>query len=242
MRLARCLLVVTGAVTVGACGDEPPSAATDVPSLPARWEGRLPCPDCPDIETTVVLRPDSVFLYASVYPGGAAEAGGGIHGDIGRWRLDEGRLVLRGGTGGLRYFDLLPSRRLRLLDAGGRPIESERPYELRPVPGSADTLAVAVPVLGEYLYLADAAVLTECASGLRLPVASGEVAAEMERAYLDARSGPGAPALVEVRARPAPRRGMEGNVREQWVVEGVRSPLRPERRCPEPTSPADPGR
>lgn len=74
---------------------------------------------------------------------------------------------------------------------------------------------------GMYVYMADAARFTDCAGGTSYPVAMEGASVILERAYLDARPGPGAPVLVTLRAHIASRPGMEGGTEDALVVDSV---------------------
>jgi heat shock protein HslJ len=81
-----------------------------------------------------------------------------------------------------------------------------------------------------YLYLADAARFSDCATGISYPVAQEGAAATLERAYLDARGGPGEPVFVTIRGRVATRPGMEGGPEDAVVIDSVES-VSPDRGC-----------
>lgn len=71
---------------------------------------------------------------------------------------------------------------------------------------------------GEMVYMADAARITLCKTGRSLPIAmEGEYPA-LERAYLEARSGPGASLYVTLEGSIAPRPKMEGEGTEPSLV------------------------
>jgi hypothetical protein len=63
--------------------------------------------------------------------------------------------------------------------------------------------------VGEFRYMADAALFRPCDSERGMPV-TGPAYLELERAYLEVRPGPGEPVLVEV----------EGSIVEQAKMEG----------------------
>jgi heat shock protein HslJ len=72
---------------------------------------------------------------------------------------------------------------------------------------------------GEFVYLADAATFTDCASGLRWPVAmAGDYLAAQQR-YTQLRGAPGAPLVVAFDGRLDMRPAMEGPPREHIVVD-----------------------
>lgn len=95
---------------------------------------------------------------------------------------------------------------------------SEQPSD---VPTSTDS-AAEVPVeteaapgedrlKGLFTYMADAALFEDCSSGRRYPVAMEVGYLELERAYLEQRTEPGAPLLVLIRAGIEQRPPMEGD-------------------------------
>jgi copper homeostasis protein (lipoprotein) len=72
---------------------------------------------------------------------------------------------------------------------------------------------------GDFVYFADAAVFTDCASGKRWPVAmSGDYLA-LERAYMEWRSGPQVPLLANIDGRLEVGEPMEAPAREHMVVD-----------------------
>ncbi|MBV6415570.1 MAG: hypothetical protein CMLOHMNK_00082 [Steroidobacteraceae bacterium] len=89
-----------------------------------------------------------------------------------------------------------------------------------PGTGSAAT-APERPTLmrGQYTYLADAGVFTDCASGERVPVAQALDNAALEAAYGEARATPGAPMLATLVGRIAMHDAMEGPPRRTLLVE-----------------------
>jgi heat shock protein HslJ len=97
--------------------------------IPATYDGKLPCADCPGIATTLTLRADSTFTMRSVY----LERDPRPRLDHGRWSVDvERRLVLHGGTQAApRRFAIVDAATLRMLDTQGQPIESRLDYNLK---------------------------------------------------------------------------------------------------------------
>ena len=71
---------------------------------------------------------------------------------------------------------------------------------------------------GIYVYIADAALFTECETGKRYPVAFEGDSVSLERAYLEARRYPGEEVLVSLEGRIAERPAMEGNQTEESLV------------------------
>jgi copper homeostasis protein (lipoprotein) len=71
---------------------------------------------------------------------------------------------------------------------------------------------------GMYVYMADAALFTECVTGKRYPVAFEGDSVSLERAYLEVRQQPGVEVLVSLEGRIAERPAMEGNQTEPSLV------------------------
>jgi len=76
---------------------------------------------------------------------------------------------------------------------------------------------------GDFIYFADSAVFTECATGQRWPVAMTADAVALQRSYLEWRKEPATPMLVNFYGRLEVREAMEGPAREQLLVEKFRS-------------------
>jgi copper homeostasis protein (lipoprotein) len=133
--------------------------------------------------------------------------------DIGRWRRepDTGRLVLRGGRGGPVVLEPGDGdATLRQADPAGKPIAPGSDGQLRRLP----QLALVEPrmaLTGMFTYMADAASITLCADGERLPVAMEADFKALETAYLQARQQPGQALLVSLDGLIAPRPSMEAH-------------------------------
>lgn len=72
---------------------------------------------------------------------------------------------------------------------------------------------------GAFRHVADAATFTECSSGRQWPVAMTADYPAMERHYVEVRSAPAAPLVVTFDGRPELLPAMEGEPREQMVIE-----------------------
>jgi heat shock protein HslJ/uncharacterized lipoprotein NlpE involved in copper resistance len=235
-RLIRC----AGAAAVAglALGLAPGFAAAQAPAasiaglaLPASYVGILPCADCAGIAHTLTLREDGLYRLRRTYLGKP----GNPFSEIGHWRLDvDGRLLLRRGSD-VSLFVIDGAATLRQLDRAGRPIRSALNYSLRRT-AAVDAVDESLRWRGEMIYMADAASFTDCASGVRWPVAMIEGYLALERAYRRARTAPGAPLLVAFDGRLAVMPAMEGPPREHMVVEAFAA-TEPGRRCHPPEGP-----
>jgi copper homeostasis protein (lipoprotein) len=183
-------------------------------AAPVTYTGAPPCADCPGIQLTVTLLPDSTFRLRQVYQERTAR----FH-SLGRWSVEENgsRLVLRGGTPAPQLFEIVGADSLRPLDAQGRPIQSQQSYALARAP-EVDPVRDTMQLRGTYTYMADSGRFTECFSGATFPVAQVGANAALERAYLAARPEPGAPLLVSFSGHFEDRPGMEGDRRMEHVV------------------------
>ena len=200
-------------------------------ALPATFTGILPCADCPGIRHQLDLWPT----------GGYALRLDHIDRDtmidaLGRWHVDPARnaLVLTGA--GPSEWQILGNGHLRLLDREGQPIVSELPYELEP--GPLAPFDLALPMTGEFVYFADAALFTECLTGERFPVLMEGDYLAAERAYLESRPAPAAPLLVRIDGRIAEAEQMEGPPRRSVTVERLHH-VTPDGACDTRRAPAE---
>jgi hypothetical protein len=72
---------------------------------------------------------------------------------------------------------------------------------------------------GDFVYFADSAIFTDCASGQQWPVAQAGDYLALEEAYLHWQGAPKAPLLANFDGRIEVREPMEGPAREHMVVE-----------------------
>ena len=200
-------------------------------ALPASFVGILPCADCAGIAQTLSLREDGLYRMRRTYLGKPDNP----FAEIGRWRVDAGgRLLLSSGSE-QSLFEIAGADPLRQLDRAGQPIRTALNYSLRRT-AAFDAVDESLRWRGEMIYMADAATFTDCASGVRWPVAMTEDYLAMERAYTQGRTAPGAPLLVAFDGRLAVMPAMEGPPREHMVVETFAA-AEPGRRCHPPEGP-----
>lgn len=186
--------------------------------LPATFTGQLPCTDCEGIRWHLDLLPDQTFQLRLTYLGKPQEQSVDA---IGRWRLEGKRRLLRlvGNRETPYSFEILDAKTLSKLDQEGKPIQSPLNYKLQ----RSEVFAPIEPKLaltGMYVYLADAGLITVCATGWKLPVATEGDNAALEAAYTKTRRQPGEPLLVSLEGRIALRQPMEGpGARPTLIVE-----------------------
>ena len=176
------------------------------------YVGILPCADCPGIEVRLDILDDGAFHQRSVYQ----QRSGGFDA-IGRWERDGDRLRLsyQSGDRALLAFD---DGALTLLDSAGQRIESEHNHTLH----RSTRLAPVEPRVrldGHFTYYADSALLQDCTTGRRLPVAMKGDYLRMERAWGHSGASLDKPLPVAVLGRIVHRPHMEGPARSVLEVE-----------------------
>ena len=215
--------IAGGCVQPGSIGPEAPATGRDVIGRePVTYSGEIPCADCPGRRQTLTLFTDSTFRLRQSYIDAKDGKERTLY-DLGRWARaqDQGanRLRLAGGAKAPLQYLIRGDDALRLLDSEGREIRSQLNYDLKRLP-KVDPVAGPMRLRGMYVYMADAAVFSECLTGKRFPVRLERNHAALERAYLAGRRAPGEPLLVSFDGRFVVSAGESGApVREQLVVE-----------------------
>jgi copper homeostasis protein (lipoprotein) len=170
--------------------------AGGVGPLPASYEGEIPGAGGP-VAWHLDLLPEGRYQLRMTYVGKPEP---NRFDDIGRWTVEResGRIVLRGEREDPVF--LMPVEGgavLRKLDTDGRPIESGRNDRLRRQQ-QASPIEPRLALTGLFTYLADAASITLCADGQRLPVAMEADYRALETAYRQARPQPGEAVLASL--------------------------------------------
>jgi copper homeostasis protein (lipoprotein) len=143
--------------------------------------------------------------------------------DIGRWMRDpdSGRLVLRGGPETPVAFGPEDGgAALRRTHIAGAPVAPGERDRLQRLP-QPSLIEPRLALTGMFTYMADAASITLCADGRRLPVAMEAGYPALEAAYLKARRDPGQALLVSLDGLIASRPSAEESAppRATLVVE-----------------------
>ncbi len=172
-----------------------PLHAADFPrALPATYVGTLPCADCPGIDTKLNLLPDGQFQLRMTY----LERNEKPVEQIGLWQLDKGKLTLKSAGQTVEQFQMQgKTLDLRKLDMEGKPIASKLDYTLR-AKNVFQPMKPRLTMQGTFVYFADSARFTPCATGLSMPVRMEGAYLALEKAYIEKRKAPGAPLLVTV--------------------------------------------
>lgn len=189
--LAGCVLVALfGCNNRGDFDAMQPTQVEELKSMQQSWRGVLPCADCEGIETSLFLEKDGSWVMSQRYLGGKAPS---TFASYGSWARTADKLILTDSAGEKTYFRPKGDA-LEMLDTEGNPIASQLNYTLQPV--NAALPATPMAMRGMYMYMADAAVFTDCATGKQMAVASN---AQLERDYAAARGTQTKPILLVVK-------------------------------------------
>lgn len=199
-------------ITVLSVGDTLPALAQ-----PAAYGGLLPCPNCPGIETLLVLHPDGTYRLRERY----RDRDEVPTAQLGRWVYHADsvpRIELRD-SDSPRHFAVAGLLTLRALDATGKPIATDEPLNLVRV-SAPPVLGGTLKLRGEFRYVADAATLVSCDGGRLFPVTGDSAFIRLQRAYAENVLGDLAAVLVDIEGRLEQRPGMEeGTMVETFVVD-----------------------
>ncbi len=205
------------------------AANVDAADLAGSFVGTLPCADCEGVRYRIDLFDDGAFFKRMTYLGKGDAASFDA---IGSWShaTGEATVALFGGDREPEQWRVVDRATLRKLDRDGRDIESSLNYEIVRTDG-LDPLEPRLAMRGMYMYLADAAMIRECLTGRRVPVAMEGASVDVERAYLETRREPGAEVLVSLVGRLAQRLPIEGDGPVEMLVVDELEGVRPGETC-----------
>lgn len=174
---------------------------------PASYEGELPGADSAILWHLDLLANGSYQLRRTYKDKPAPNQ----FDELGRWTQapETGRIELHPGTG--RTHSILAPQEngaLLMLDQSGKPIEASKQLYLLAHLAQPAPIEPRMELTGMFTYMADAASITLCADGRRLPVAMEGDYKALEAAYRKA-GKPGQPLLVKVDGRIASHPSME---------------------------------
>ena len=182
------------------------AAAADSLHLPASFEGKLPGADG-TVDWHLDLLPEQRYRLRRTYEGKPAP---NRFDEIGRWAraADSPRLDLFVADEKRVQFLIEADSSLRKLDTAGKPIASSLSDRLERLP-HPELIEPHLKVSGLFIYMADAAMITLCADGSRVPVAMEGDFRALQAAYQKARPPFGKALLASVEGRIATRPSME---------------------------------
>ncbi len=186
----------------------------------AAFEGQLPCADCEEIRTVVVLHTDGSYRQRRQYRGRGAD-GRGSFVSVGRWTISRDsirRLVLHSGDAP-QQFEVAGELLLRPLDADGSRIDSKQRLELVRVSAPA-ALEGPLVTRGEFRYFADAATFVACDGGRQFPIVGDSAFIRLQRAHHNHPLGDVGSTAIDLIGRLELRPGAEeGTLLETVVVD-----------------------
>jgi copper homeostasis protein (lipoprotein) len=201
--------------------------------VPASWEGTLAGADG-TVHWHLDLLDEQRYRLRRTYEGKPTP---NQFDEIGRWAraADSPRLDLFVAGEKRVQFLVEADGSLRKLDTAGKPMASGLNDRLERLP-QPQLIAPRLKVSGLFIYMADAAVMTLCADGSRLPVAMEGDFRALQAAYMKARPAPGEALLASVEGRITSRPSMEESLPPQdtLVVERFIS-LSPRESCGDAT-------
>ena len=203
------LALLAGAVSASAAAG---AVGAEALHLPASWEGKLPGADG-TVLWHLDLLPEQRYRLRRTYEGKPAP---NRFDEIGRWAhaADSPRLDLYVADERRVQFLVEADGSLQKLDTAGKPITSGFNERLERLPQPA-LIEPRLEISGLFIYMADAAVITLCADGSRLPVAMEGDFRALQAAYMKARPPPGKALLASVEGRIATRPSMEESLPPQ---------------------------
>jgi copper homeostasis protein (lipoprotein) len=189
----------------------------------AAFEGQLPCDDCSDVRTVIVLHTDGSYRQRRQYRGRRSDAPPSSV-TVGRWTIGRDsirRLVLHSGEAP-QQFEVGSELVLRPLDASGARPDTRRPLELVRV-SAPSALEGPLVTRGEFRYFADAATFVACDGGRQFPIAGDSAFIRLQEAHRDHPLGAVGATTVDVVGRLELRAGAEeGQLVETVVVDSFR--------------------
>ncbi len=125
------LTLATTVLAIAACGRK--QVTSDLPT-PATFTGTIPCADCPGIELSLTLRPDSLFYATQIYIEGKDPENSSFTW-WGHWSIDTARKRISLISGDHpQYMKVVDSNRIRMLDGDGNEIPTKLNYDLTRAP------------------------------------------------------------------------------------------------------------
>lgn len=186
----------------------------------------VPCNDCQGISTRLTLKPDSLYELQEAYLGRPDP----VNYRRGPWRV-RGQVVTLAPSGNdpVRRYQVEAARRLRLLDADGKPMQAANAdYTLNYFSdGNLNEAGTTREFTGLYTAEPNAAVFVECGSDTRYALASGGLTADLARQYGTTRRKAGKPVFLRVSAT------VSGTGQQETLLVGKILEMKPDPVCPQ---------
>ena len=167
-----------------------PAQVQELKPMQQSYRGVLPCADCEGIETTLFLDKNGDWVINRHYQKGIASADAVSYGT---WARPADKLVLTDSKQNKLYFRP-DNNGLEALDVHGNPTSPV--YRLTAIQ-QIRPQATSVVMKGMYKYMADVAIITDCATRRTFLVTDSP---QLELGYSASRDASMAPLLVSVKA------------------------------------------
>jgi len=190
-------------------------------SLPATYEGVLPCPDCPGIKTILNLWPDGVFYRRMIRLEENGKSQPVIDSyDVGRWTVtaDGMKFILQTGRDFPDSFAVKSATRLRLLNVEGQEINSGQHADLVRRP-RFEMFEPRLTLDGMYTNVSGAGRFRECLTEREFSVSEDAQQRVLEDAYVRARLTPIEPLLATIEGRISERHDTDSGDHHVVAVE-----------------------
>ncbi|CAM3356592.1 MULTISPECIES: envelope stress response activation lipoprotein NlpE [Yersinia] len=203
-KLSITLLLAAGALSLLGCKNLYQPKQQPLQPMLQSYQGVLPCADCSGLDTSLFLDADGTFVLQETYRD--TRDGDRTFSEQGTWARTADKLVLTSAKGEKRYFHPV-GKNLEMLDQNGQRIKSSLNYQLT---ASEALPTTSIPLRGMYIYMADAAQFTDCATGHSFAVDNN---VELETGYMNARKNAGEPVFLTLNGHFGMRPSMEDG---QW--------------------------
>lgn len=235
-RVVYGLIVLVISLSFAACSSSKVETPKELSmESPLHFLASLPGANCSNQYQLDLFENKTFFERSSCFKNGVASKNSD---DIGRWFIDkENRIVLNGTKRRVKYFRIIDTKTIELLDLEGNKIDSKLNYKLQDS-RTAKTLEPQLFMMGMYSYMADSALFYECSSGLKFPIAFEADNIALEKAYLKVGAAPGQALKIHLNAKITQRKLVDRSTKGTTLVVEKFIDLIPKEVCQNPYSKA----
>ena len=202
---------------------------------PLHFVGSIPRADCQMKYQLDLFDNRTYFLREECFKDGVSTK---TNDDIGRWYSDnENRVVLNGTKIKAKYFFIVNETTLEQMDLKGKRVISKPIHQLKHT-GNIQSIEPKLLIQGVYSYMADAAILYECATGLSFPVAFEKDNRALEKAYINAGASAGQTLKVYLDVQISDRKMQDCSVKQSTIIVEKFLKMIPKEKCQNPYSKA----
>ena len=193
---------------------EPPKQKVEFNSYPLHFLGLIPEANSQIHYQLNLISKDVYFLRTKYLKNNAGKA----KDEIGKWLVDtQNRVVLRDGKSVPKYFSIIDTKTIEVMNLKGEKIISKLNYKLK-LSNTATTISPRLSMSGMYSYRADAATFEESITGMKFPVAFEDDNIALERAYLKNRRVTGQKIKVYLDAKIEDRDAVDSDRKRPYII------------------------